>query len=115
MCLTEPKRSCGQAGQSWSKGRLTLNKREELALQQCQVGDRSTEPDGDSTWLTKAGSPSGYLALWKTLQNARSRRSLAGERGAVPRLVETTSDWVWEVDRKGVYTYASPRSAKCWI
>ena len=24
-------------------------------------------------------------------------------------LVETTSDWVWEVDENGVYTYASPR------
>lgn len=24
-------------------------------------------------------------------------------------LVETTSDWVWEVDRNGAYTYASPR------
>jgi PAS domain S-box-containing protein len=24
-------------------------------------------------------------------------------------LVETTIDWVWEVDRKGTYTYASPR------
>ncbi len=24
-------------------------------------------------------------------------------------LVETTSDWVWEVDRNGVYTYASPK------
>ena len=24
-------------------------------------------------------------------------------------LVETTSDWVWEVDRNGTYTYASPR------
>lgn len=24
-------------------------------------------------------------------------------------LVETTSDWVWEVDAKGVYTYASPK------
>ena len=23
-------------------------------------------------------------------------------------LIETTSDWVWEVDREGVYTYASP-------
>lgn len=24
-------------------------------------------------------------------------------------LVETTSDWIWEVDLKGVYTYSSPR------
>ena len=24
-------------------------------------------------------------------------------------LVETTSDWIWEVDRHGVYTYASPK------
>jgi PAS domain-containing protein len=24
-------------------------------------------------------------------------------------LVETTSDWIWEVDQHGVYTYASPK------
>lgn len=24
-------------------------------------------------------------------------------------LVETTSDWIWEVDRNGIYTYASPQ------
>lgn len=24
-------------------------------------------------------------------------------------LVETTSDWIWEVDSKGIYTYASPK------
>jgi PAS domain-containing protein len=24
-------------------------------------------------------------------------------------LVETTSDWIWEVDADGIYTYVSPR------
>lgn len=24
-------------------------------------------------------------------------------------LVESTSDWIWEIDRNGIYTYASPK------
>lgn len=39
-----------------------------------------------------------------TKEQAELRES--GER--FRNLVETTSDWVWEVDKSGVYTYASP-------
>jgi two-component system sensor histidine kinase/response regulator len=40
----------------------------------------------------------------------RSRTAALQENEARFRnLVETTSDWIWEVDENGVYTYASPK------
>ena len=48
-----------------------------------------------------------------TLAGAIERRHAEARLGAseerIRNLVETTSDWVWEVDAQGVYTYASPR------
>jgi PAS domain S-box-containing protein len=50
---------------------------------------------------------------------SESKRSIAGRRQVAKELkegeemyrslVETTSDWIWEVDRDGIYTYASPK------
>lgn len=39
----------------------------------------------------------------------RQKRELLESKAKYQALVETTSDWVWEVDAKGRYTYASPR------
>ena len=48
-----------------------------------------------------------------TLAGAIERRHAATRlresEGRIRNLVETTSDWVWEVDAQGVYTYVSPR------
>ncbi|MBI1910778.1 MAG: PAS domain S-box protein [Deltaproteobacteria bacterium] len=41
----------------------------------------------------------------KEEKNSALKRSEERFRG----LVETTSDWVWEIDKDGLYTYASPR------
>ncbi|RLE26312.1 MAG: hypothetical protein DRJ65_05790 [Acidobacteria bacterium] len=38
-----------------------------------------------------------------------STRELEESRERFRNLVESSSDWVWEVDRKGVYTYSSPK------
>jgi PAS domain S-box-containing protein len=39
----------------------------------------------------------------------RTERDLRDSEERFRTLVEATPDWVWEVDRNGVYTYASPR------
>jgi len=39
-----------------------------------------------------------------------ARMALKSSEERFRTLVETSSDWVWEVDRHGVYTYASPRA-----
>jgi len=45
--------------------------------------------------------PRGRLSLSELARDGRSRDLVA--------FLETTSDWVWEVDADGRYTYASPR------
>jgi PAS domain S-box-containing protein len=42
-------------------------------------------------------------------ERKRVEETLAASEKKFRDLVETTSDWVWEVDEKGVYTYASPK------
>ncbi|MBI3574187.1 MAG: EAL domain-containing protein [Gammaproteobacteria bacterium] len=40
---------------------------------------------------------------------ARVMESLGDSEERFRTLVETTSDWIWEADARGVYTYASPK------
>jgi PAS domain S-box-containing protein len=40
----------------------------------------------------------------------RAEEALRKSEQRLRSLVETTSDWVWEVDENGVYTYASPKA-----
>ena len=42
-------------------------------------------------------------------ERQRAERALRRSEHRFRALVETTSDWIWEVDEKGVYNYASPR------
>jgi PAS domain S-box-containing protein/putative nucleotidyltransferase with HDIG domain len=56
------------------------------------------------------GVPSGYLALVEDItERKKAEEALRASEERFRGLVETTSDWVWEVDAKSVYTYASPR------
>jgi PAS domain S-box-containing protein len=42
-------------------------------------------------------------------ERKRMEEALRQSEDRFRSLVETTSDWIWEVDRNGVYTYASPK------
>lgn len=42
-------------------------------------------------------------------ERKRTEEALQGSNERFRSLVESTSDWVWEVDQKGVYTYVSPQ------
>jgi two-component system, cell cycle sensor histidine kinase and response regulator CckA len=44
-----------------------------------------------------------------TASQARDQQADAATIARLHALVETTSDWIWEVDAQGVYTYASPK------
>ncbi|MBI2400088.1 MAG: PAS domain S-box protein, partial [Deltaproteobacteria bacterium] len=52
-----------------------------------------------------------YISIinWEKSEKEKQRAELASSEERFRSLVETTNDWVWEVDEKGVYTYASPR------
>jgi PAS domain S-box-containing protein len=43
------------------------------------------------------------------VEAAMAKEALRTSEERFRALVETTSDWVWEVDRSGVYTYTSPK------
>jgi PAS domain S-box-containing protein len=56
--------------------------------------------------------------------NARLQREMADRNKAEDALreserrfrslVETTTDWIWEIDAQGCFTYSSPRVQDCW-
>jgi PAS domain S-box-containing protein len=52
-----------------------------------------------------------YIGIinWEKSEKERQRAELARSEERFRSMVETTNDFVWEVDEKGVYTYASPR------
>jgi PAS domain S-box-containing protein len=50
-----------------------------------------------------------YSLSSTVVEAAIAREELRKSEERFRALVETTSDWVWEVDANGVYTYASPK------
>jgi two-component system cell cycle sensor histidine kinase/response regulator CckA len=50
-----------------------------------------------------------YSLSTTVVQAAMSKEALKESEARFRSLVETTSDWVWEIDQNGVYTYASPK------
>lgn len=81
----------------------------------------STHMENDSTTekITNleamVNSLSELLAVQETVVGKQSERirkdevALRESEGRYRSLVETTSDWVWEVDENGAYTYVSPQ------
>jgi PAS domain S-box-containing protein/putative nucleotidyltransferase with HDIG domain len=59
---------------------------------------------------SREGSPSGYLVMVEDItERKKGEEALRASEERFRGLVETTSDWVWEVDRQGAYTYVSPK------
>ena len=75
-----------------------------------------TSQDG-KVWLIRGyparnaeGEIEGAVELCLDItERKRAEEALGQTRKQFQDLVETISDWVWEVDKNGVYTYTSPR------
>ena len=64
-------------------------------------------------FLTKLSLPTGDFVLASVrdiTERKRTEEALQESERRFRSLVETTSDWVWETDRHGVYTYSSPKA-----
>lgn len=46
---------------------------------------------------------------WETVTHKRAEVALRESEEKFRGLVESTSDWIWEINSKGIYTYASPK------
>jgi len=69
-----------------------------------QIAD-SAAPNRDSD-----GNITGVVLVFRDVSEAYQVRQALRESEAKFRgLVESSSDWIWEVNREGVYTYASPQ------
>ena len=57
----------------------------------------------------KGKSTQIIAAISNITNRKRAEEALRESRHQFRSLVEVTSDWVWEVDKNGIYTYASPK------
>jgi len=56
------------------------------------------------------GNVIGILGIfWDITERKRMEEALRESRRRFRSLVEATSDWVWEIDQNGIYTYSSPK------
>ena len=63
-----------------------------------------------AVWKNPDGEVMGFVGVGKDITERKQAEGVLRESEARFRsLVETTSDWIWEVDENIVFTYASPK------
>ncbi len=90
-----------------------LSGQQALPLETAAVGRAVQELDLElifSPWR-RMGKIAGAVVTVKDISGIKRMKSLQEDEERFRNLVETTSDWVWETDEKGVYTYVSPTVA----
>ncbi len=79
-------------------------------------------PDGRRTFLSvkaprrdAAGNIIGIIGISRDItERKRAERELAESRTKYQNLIETTGDFIWELDSEGRFTYCSPQSKTLW-
>jgi PAS domain S-box-containing protein len=74
--------------------------------------------DGDELWgelsvsilSDSGGNPVCFVGVIRdTSERKKAEEALKESEERFRSMVESTSDWIWQVDKNGVYTYASPK------
>jgi len=79
--------------------------RNDLIVMIVGVGNKSADYDeNDIETLSQLAN-----LAWDIVQRKQAEEQLQKSEKRFRNLVETTNDWIWEVDVNGVYTYVSPR------
>ncbi len=72
--------------------------------------------DGSTTWMDTtvtvgrdaAGKPAEFMGVLRDITDRKkSEKAVSDSEGRFRSLIESTSDWVWEVNDKLIYTYVS--------
>ncbi len=105
----------------WEEGQPTWENWPQQVLALGELENRIVQPDGTRRWVHSRGFPvyneqgELYRIAGITTDITRRKAVEAARRESEDRyrqLVETTTDWVWEIDAGGIYTYSSPRIAE---
>jgi len=105
----------------WEEGQPTWENWPQQVLASGELENRIVQPDGTLCWVHSRGFPvyneqgQVYRIAGITTDITSRKAAEAARRESEDRyrqLVETTTDWVWEMDAGGIYTYSSPRIAE---
>jgi len=88
-------------------------KGKEIPLMELEIEDKKGKfipVEASTKIIKKNGKIEGFLTIARDITDRKkAEEKLKESEEKFRNLVETTSDWIWEVDKNGVYTYASPK------
>jgi PAS domain S-box-containing protein len=99
-----PFREAGLSGAVVTFRNITERKRAEEALQQAYAGLETKVQE-----RTEALAEVNSELRQEIAERQRAAEALQSSEKRFRDLIEATSDWVWEIDSKGIFTYASPQ------
>jgi len=87
-------------GRIWQGQFVNRKKNGELYIEAAQI----------SPILDAGGNITHFVAIKQEItEQVRAEKALRESEAKFRGLVESTNDWIWEIDRAGLYTYASPQ------